>query len=179
MITLNLVPQTEKETYQTEISRRFVVFFSIGCFVIFLAFVGLLIVSYLFIYFQIGPETKRLEVEKQTEKAKKVAEFEKQIKDINTKLNTTLSAKKQIIPAMIILEETFSAINSGSYLKNIIYDKNTSAVSIKGFARTRNDALKMEENIKKNPLFTELNSPYSNFLKQTNIDFIFDFKISK
>lgn len=179
MITLNLVPQTEKENYQTEISRRFVVFFSIGCFVIFLAFVGLLIVSYLFIYFQIGPETKRLEVEKQTEKAKKVVEFEKQIKDINMKLNAITNAKKQIVPAMKIVEETFSTVNDGAYLKSIVYDKNTSTVSIKGFARTRNDALKIEENIKKNPLFAELNSPYSNFLKQTNIDFIFDFKINK
>lgn len=179
MITLNMVPQTEKENYQTEISRRFVVFFGIGCFVIFLAFVGLLIVNYMFIYFQIGPEIKRLEVEKQTERARKAAEFEKQIKDVNTKLNAVANAKKQIVPAMIIMEETFLAINSGSYLKNIIYDKNTSTVSIKGFAKTRNDALKIEENIKKNPLFTELNSPYSNFLKQTSIDFIFDFKIAK
>lgn len=180
MITLNLVPQTEKENYGIEMSRRFVVFFSIGSFVIFIAFLGLLVVSYFFISFQIDPEIKRLEAEKQTEKAKKVAEFEKQIKDINTKLNAIANAKKQIVPVAPIIGKIASASESGnSYLKNLLYDKNLSSASIKGFAKTRNEVLRIEENIKKDASFKDLNSPYSNFLKQTNIDFVFDFKINK
>lgn len=180
MITLNLVPQTEKENYKIEISRRFIVFFSIGSFVIFIAFLGLLIVSYFFIYFQINPEIKRLEAEKQTEKAREVAKFEERIKEINTGLNTITNAKKQIVPVAPIIEKMVSASESGdSYLKNLLYDKNSSSASIKGFAKTRNEVLKIEENIKKDNLFKDLSSPYSNFLKQINIDFVFDFKINK
>lgn len=180
MIKLNLVPKTGKDIYNIEITRRFIVFASIGSFIIFMAFISLLSAIYFFIYLQLTPEIKRLEAEKQAEKTKKVEEFEKQIRDTNTKLNLISSAKTQTAPISQIVNKII-VISSGknSYLKNIFIDKSSAKASIKGFSLNREQVVKIQENLKNETAFADINAPYSNLLKQDNINFSFDFKIKQ
>lgn len=180
MIKLNLVPKTEREAYDIETTRRFIIFASIGSFIILIAFISLLSAIYFFIYLQLTPEVKRLEAEKQAEKTKKVEGFEKQIKDTNAKLNLISSAKSQTAPISQIVDKII-IISSGknSYLKNIFIDKSSAKASIKGFSINREQVVKIQESLKNETAFSDINAPYSNLLKQENINFSFDFKIKQ
>lgn len=180
MIRLNLVPKTEKNAYTVEIARRFIVFTSIGFFIILMAFISLLSANYFFIYLQLTPEIERLETEKQAEKTKKVEEFEKQIKDINTKLNLISAAKTQATPISQIINKIIVASSGkNSYLTNIFIDKPATKASIKGFSLNRDQVVQIQENLKGEMAFVDINAPYSNLLKQVNINFSFDFKIKQ
>lgn len=180
MIKLNLVPKTERENYNIEIARRFVVSASIGFFIIVLAFIGLLAGNYFFIRLQLVPEIGRLETEKQAEKTKKVEEFEKQIKDTNSKLTVIINAKTQTAQVSQIIEKIIEmSSGNNSYLTSIFIDKSAMKASIKGFSANRDQVVKIQENIKSDPAFSDINAPYSNLLKQTNINFSFDFKIKQ
>lgn len=180
MIKLNLVPKTERKNYHIEIARRFVVSASIGFFIIALAFIGLLAGNYFFIRLQLAPEIERLEAEKRAEKTKKVDEFEKQIKDTNSKLAAIINARAQTAQVSQIIEKIIG-ISSGnnSYLTSIFIDRPAMKASIKGFSANRDQVVKIQENIKNNSAFSDINAPYSNLLKQTNINFSFDFKIKQ
>lgn len=178
MIKLNLLPPTEKKYYQIETIRRFVVFLSIGLFVILLLFIGLLIFNYLFISFQLEPTMRQLEIEKATEKARKVEEFEKQIKETNRKITLLTNIKKEAAPISPVLDKlTASSAGKNSYLKTFSIDRRTNAIKIEGFSSTRDQVIKIQDNLKNDSSFSDINAPYSNFLKQTNIDFTFDFKL--
>lgn len=180
MIKLNLLPQKEKDDYKTEIMRRFVVFFSIGILIIMTVFALLLGAEYLILQFQLNPEMQRLSAEKETEKFKKAEEFENQIKEINRKTSLVLNAKSQSSPILPILEKiTKSGAGDNSYLKTIIIDSSSGNINIKGFALTRDQVIKIQDNLQKEKSFINIGAPYSNFLKQKNIDFSFDFKFAE
>ncbi|KKQ51474.1 MAG: hypothetical protein US71_C0011G0030 [Parcubacteria group bacterium GW2011_GWD2_38_12] len=178
MIKLNLLPPIEKNNYKTEIMRRFVIFFGIGIFIITTIFIGLLAFNYLFLYLQLSPEMKSLEAEKTTEKYKKVEELENQIKDTNKKIGLILTIKNQVVPTFPIIEKISKAANEkDSYLKSFVIDRENSTASIKGFALERDHVVKIQDNLRNDQQFSDINAPYSNFLKQRNVDFLFDFKI--
>lgn len=178
MIKLNLLPPTEKKYYQIETIRRFVVFLSIGLSVILSLFIGLLVFNYFFVSFQLEPTIHQLEVEKATEKARKVEELEKQIKETNRKITLLTTIKKEAAPISPILEKlTAASAGKNSYLKTFSIDRRTGAVKIEGFSSTRDQVVKIQDNLKSDSSFSDVNAPYSNFLKQTNIDFVFDFKL--
>lgn len=180
MIKLNLLSPNEKKYYQTEITRRFIVFFSIGLSIITTVFIGLLVFSYFFISFQIEPIISQLEIERATEKVIKIEEFEKQIKETNQKISLLLSVKGQATPITpLIIKLADASTEKDSYLKSFLLDRKNSIGKMQGFSISRNQVIKIQENLKNESLFSEINSPYSNFLKQSNIDFIFDFKIKQ
>lgn len=178
MIKLNLLPPVEKKYYQIETVRRFVVFLSIGLFIISLIFIGLLVFNYLFVSFQLEPIAQQLEIEKATEKAKKVEEFEKQIKETNRKITLITTIKKEAAPISPIIDKiVISSIGKDSYLKTFSIDRRAGTAKIEGFSSTRNQVIKIQDSLKNESTLSDINAPYSNFLKQTNIDFIFDFKL--
>lgn len=179
MIQLNLIPQQDKKYYQTEITRRFIIFFSIGIFIITIIFIGLLLSGYFFLSLQLNPEIQRLETEKATEKFRKVEDFDNQIKETNKKISLILNIKNQATPISPLIEKILQ-VSSGnnSYLENIAIDRQTGNISIKGFSLTRDQVVKIEDGIKKENLFKDVVAPYSNLLKQRNINFSFDFKIN-
>lgn len=178
MIRLNLIPTTEKDNYRIEIFRRFVISFSIGTFIITAIFISLLAAEYFLLSLQIEPEIKRLEAEKATEKFKKVEEFENQIKETNKKISAILDIKNQTSLMVPIIEKvTNDSSGKNSYLKSIAVDKTASTVSIKGFSLTRDQVVNIQNNLKNDPSFNDINAPYANFLKQKNVDFSFDFKL--
>lgn len=178
MIQLNLIPQQDKKYYKMEITRRFVIFFGIGTFILAVIFIGLLLSGYFFLSLQLNPEIQRLETEKATEKFRKVEDFDNQIKETNKKIGLILNIKNQATPISPIIEKILQ-VSSGddSYLENITIDRQTGNISIKGFSLTRNQVVKIEDSIKKEDLFKDVIAPYSNLLKQRNINFSFDFKI--
>lgn len=178
MIKLNLLPPREKNNYKIEIFRRFIIFFSIGIFIIIAIFISLLAFNYLFLYLQLEPEKNLLNTEKVAEKFKKVEEFENQIKDTNKKISLIMNIKNQMAPVAPIIEKITNATNEkDSYLKNFVIDRGGATASIKGFSLNRDYVVKIQDNLKNDPQFSDVNAPYSNFLKQKNIDFSFDFKL--
>lgn len=178
MIKLNLIPTTEKDNYKIEITRRFLIFFSIGISIITIIFITLLGAEYFFLSLQIDPEIQKLSIEKATEKFKKVEEFENQIKNTNKKIDAILNVNNQLsLMAPAIEKITNASSGRNSYLKSVVIDKTSSTVSIKGFSPTREQVVSIQNNLKNDSSFGDISAPYANFLKQKNVDFSFDFKI--
>lgn len=179
MIKLNLLPPIEKRNYKTEITRRFVVFFSIGTFIILSLFIGLLSFNYLFLSLQLEPAIHQLAVEKETEKAKKIMDLEKQIKETNKQIILLTNIQKQSDLMMPPIERIATDSKSGnSYLTNIQINKTDGVGGVKGFSLTRDRVINIQNNLKNNRLLSDINAPYSNFLKQSNIEFAFTFKLT-
>jgi len=178
MIKLNLMPITEKNGYATEVTRRFFILFSIGASIIMIIFMALLGSAYFLLSLQIDPEIQRLSVEKATEKFKKVEEFENQIKDTNKKIDAMLNIDNQL-SLMVPLVEKIANASSGknSYLQSIVIDKTSDTISIKGFSPTREQVVKIQNNLENDSSFSDIVAPYANFLKQKNVAFSFDFKL--
>lgn len=180
MIKLNLLPPIEKKYYKIETYRRFVIFFSIGIFIIFTIFIGLLFFNYIFVSLQLEPVVRQLEIEKATEKAKKIADFENQIKETNKKIALLTNIKKQSNPIMPLIEKIINdSMSKNSYLTNLLINRPEKIGSVKGFSLTRSQVINIQKNLIANMFLSEIKSPYSNFLKQTNIDFVFDFKLTQ
>lgn len=177
MLTLNLLPQQYKHEYAFEKKKRFTVFLCIFISSIFILFNALLFSTYLFL--TIGEKAARdtIDAQQSTDIIKRLTGIEKDIKAANAKIGTLMGAHEVIIPIAPIVEKTAGLIGEGAYAESISLDALTGAVSMTGFAATRDAVLAIAKRLSESDFVDphSVKNPVKNILKEKDIDFTFSF----
>ncbi|MBZ9572049.1 PilN domain-containing protein [Patescibacteria group bacterium] len=77
-----------------------------------------------------------------------------------------------------ILEKISGVFPEGMYLNSLSYQKETSQISLSGFAQNRETLFDFKKNLEKEKRVSEIYFPPQNWVKPTEIDFQVNFKIT-
>src|SRR3990170_1553274 len=179
MLTLNLLPEQYKREYALEIKTRFAVFVFISLAVILAVFIVLLFSAYFYLRIQVNSMEESLVSQRTAANAKPMLSLEKDIKALNAKIGITAKARSDIFPVAPALEKIALLIKQGAYLKSVSLDNKTGAVTIAGFASTRDLVLDLKSDLVSSEFVKpdSIQDPIQNILKDKKIDFTFTFQL--
>lgn len=188
MIVLNLLPPIEKRLLKFDYFRRAVIFYGILILFLLGIFTIFLFPSYLTLKLQADSLEKQISFEKATVESKRVQDFEARIGEINKNSGALLEFSQKAEILSPILESLAKVLPVGAYFTEISFRKSPAErtagqassrkVALRGFAKTRADVLAIKYNLETGEYFTEIESPVLNYLKESDIDFVFFAKIS-
>jgi len=104
--------------------------------------------------------------------------FNQEIADINKKIKIIDGAQKDYVKWSEKIIQLNEIVPANIKLTRFKFDKNNNSFEIFGWALKRNDFLNFKENLEKNSMISELNSPLSNLLLQENINFSLNGKLN-
>ena len=173
----NLLPlQIKNELFEEEIKKIIIIF-------------GILILIFLFsfnlILFTINDYISRqVDLEKTVINLEKKNSEDPEIQNLREKIisiNQTLSQLNSFYQEQVRLTEIFNKISDilppQMYLTNFSYQKESTQISLAGFSPTQEILLYFKNDLEKE--FSEVSFPIQNWMKTTDIDFQFNFKIKK
>lgn len=99
------------------------------------------------------------------------------INSVNQNLSKLISFYRTKTNSAEILEKISQPLSSQIYLTNVSWQKDTSRVSLSGYAPSREILLEFKRNLEEREDFTEVYFPPSNWLKPVDIDFQVSFKL--
>ncbi len=186
MLNFNLLPQKEKEELENKNIK-------IEILILFKTFISILIVLLLlmvanYLYISIFYNTQKNVFNSLSESPalKLTQESDEKISSMNKKINRVYNIQKNLVFWSPILEELTKNIPENIYLTTITTrdvlltdEKKGHQITILGFSPIREDVISLKKFLEENPSFLEIESPISNFLYPTNINFSFSFKISR
>ena len=184
MIVLNLLPPIEKKLLKLDYLRRAVIFY--GLLILFLlgVFAIFLFPSYLTLNLQLESLEKQLNFEKATVESRQVLGLEARVGEINKNIAALSEFSKKSAALSPLLESLAKVLPDGAYFTEISFQKppagQTAAagkITLRGFAKTRADVLAVKYNLDTNEYFTEIESPVVNYLKESDVDFVFFAKV--
>lgn len=173
---MNLLPKNKKQELSLrKLNRQIII---LGCFAV-SAIIGILIclnLIYLSLYISQQQTSQNNALFNQAQ------ELETQVEDLNQELtgfiNQRLAFINKINQEKIywaqILEKLSRIIPKNIKLTSL---ETSDKIQIAGTAKTRDDVLLLQKALEQEKQFIELESPLSNFVKQSNVDFYFAFKI--
>lgn len=176
MIRLNLLPPKEKKELKWADLNQLVIILSVWLLFFLLLSSLFLIGSYSYLSNLLKKQGVLIEIRQDDPKIQHLLELENKVQQANRKIERIYLKQKELILWVPLLEEISELIPGKLYLKTFIYQPNTNQISLSGQANTRDDLIRFENSLKQSPYFTEIKSPLSNLLKQTNIDFSFTLK---
>ncbi len=173
---MNLLPPYQREIIREAITTRFL-FVALGI-MSFLALIFLVLMYNVLLYINLQTPAVigRLATEQGTQKANQVALVERDINELNSALiNIDKIRKKESFNFPYILRVIGSVMPKGTKMKSITYQGGNIAIS--GHADERPQVLKLKENLEKEKVFKNINSPLSNIIKERDINFSFSFSL--
>jgi hypothetical protein len=173
---MNLLPPYQKKAIEAEIITKFsvVVLGIVGFLALF--FLVLLYNSFLYINLQTPSLERRLEMEKATQKANTLESVEGEIARLNDVLLRIAKIRSRgSLNFPYILRLIGNIVPAGAELRSIVFQKEN--ISISGHADERAQVLTIKEKLEKEEIFTNVNSPLSNIVKERDINFNFTFTI--
>lgn len=175
---MNLLPPYQREIIQKEIIAR-LLFVALGIMSFFaLIFLVLMYNVLLYINLQTPAVITRLAAEQGTQKANMVELVEKDINELNSALvSIDKIRKKEAFNFPYILRVIGAVMPQGAKVKSITYQSGNLVIS--GHADERPQVLKLKENLEKEKVFKNINSPLSNIIKERDINFNFSFSIDE
>jgi len=168
MITLNLSPKEDQISYKQE--RIFLVIKnSFLLFLIFLIFITIVLICAK-VYLE-----KNLDdlVGSSYISANLTKEIKIKVNNINTKLRQINEIQKDYYEFSKPLIALGQLIPNNIQITSLNLDKSTMQFSLKGISKTREDLLKLQNNLETSSLFKDLKFPLSNLLAKQNINFEF------
>lgn len=173
MITINLLSPQEKKAITLEKSNISI----IGSFIVlFMVLISLSIILYTISDLQ---KENLKSLTRQTDSIQKFLNKEdnKIIEDKVDKINSYLSVIKKIQDNKTDFSKTLIEISTitpkGIRLYNLKLNKEEKKFELSGNANSRDNLLKLQENLNKSQYFTKIESPISNLISPTNINFSF------
>ncbi len=97
----------------------------------------------------------------------------REILNINDELQRINSLQNKFVPWSETLLEMYKLAPDGIRFTQIMIDRESRAVTIRGMAATRNSLIKFKEAMENSSLFAAIASPLSNLLARENITFEF------
>jgi len=176
MIRLNLLPPQEKEILAHEENRRWVVYYGSAVILILLVFLGLLGAIWFGINIQLNSAVNALDSIKTSFKGQNLKTQQTAIVALNKYLARIENIQKNQKDYSSLLILLTNLIPEGVRLESFSVDEKDAA-TLTGFAAKREQVLALQENINNSGLFEKVESPLSNLVKQTDIEFTFTFNL--
>lgn len=181
MITLNLLPPDEKRGLYFQRISRLLWFYGGQILIAFFIFV---LLSWL-VWFFLNSQAKIIETELSSYEAgiKKEAltELNKKITEANAQIEAIDKIQATHQYFSLIFTEIAGLIPEEAYLESINIQKQPATekeiaktkIILSGYAPLRDNVIQIKKNLEKSIYFEELESPMSNFVKATDINFTF------
>lgn len=169
----NLLPPNEKQNIIKEYSSR--KFILMGIFAAALGLIGFvsLIPAYLLSEARLREVTGDLARLEGKDSANVMTELTKSLSQVNLKLSILKTAPSEHAAndlLKMVIDERGGGIRVSGFLYKRNLDKD-SVISVNGVARDRESLSQFVERLKKNPLFSKVDLPVSNFAKDKNTEF--------
>jgi len=175
---INLLPSQEKEELKNEEKFKTTIILGSLSFV-FLIFLGLLLFSIkINILSEIQDKKVLIEIESRSSENPQIKEFEKNVAETNQKISQLNSFYKNQTSIPSALEKISNLLPANVYLTSLSYQKENSQVILQGYAQTREGLLEFKKSLESQKEVKNLDSPISNLIKSTNIDFYFSFNLT-
>ena len=164
MITLNLIPQSKKDALK--LARVYILIKNLTILILILT----ILVAITLLTTKAALQNYFNNIVSQSTFTTKYANtFVKGIKNFNAQLSAVDSIQKEHIPWTKFLVRFSALVPKNVAIQNL--SVNNQKVLIKGLAVSRDQLIELENNLKKDPLFTNVIIPLENLLKRENIDF--------
>lgn len=173
---LNLLPKTEKEALKLKWQTKRIYFLGGGLFLVFLLFIGQLWSLKVILFSQLQVLEKEVQDIYQGEELAQVVILEDQIKLFNDSLALIRKINQDKPIWSQVLIKLSQLLPPDTRLSRVQFSSETKS-SISGWAKTRQDLLKLKENLEQSPEFSELEYPLSSLLQPENINFHFKFTL--
>lgn len=199
MIVLNLLPPIEKKALKLDYARRAVIFYGILILFLLGVFVIFLFPSYLTLKLQLDSLEGQINFEKATVESRQVLGLEARLGEVNKNIVALSEFSKKSAALSPLLESLAKVLPSGAYFTEVSFQKSPAVqpggparttdnvqpggqaeagkITLRGFAKTRADVLAIKYNLEIGEYFTEIESPVLNYLKESDINFVFFAKI--
>lgn len=176
MLTTNLLPTEDKKLVRLEEARRLILFFAGGLVVVFVVSSILLSPSFLPLFFERKELERSLRLEEEAGRALGVAGARTRLSDLRAVISSVKLFVSGTAGASQILEEFWQQSRDGVQLSNVTLKKSGEAI-LTGTAQKRSDLLRFEKNLRDSGKFQDLSSPFSNIVREANINFTLQGKL--
>jgi len=174
MLTLNLLPQKQKEAFANEKKMRFLLFYSAELLFILILFSFLLFSIYVYINIYLNAENTIKNAAYSDQNIQKYESLEKEAENYSKRAKEIVNVKNSIVAISPFLKDFTDMLPTEFIINGIFYSKNI--FDIEGATTTRNEALKLEKILRENAKITNLNFPVENYLNLEKIKFSFKIK---
>ncbi|MBU0619527.1 MAG: hypothetical protein ABII99_03960 [Patescibacteria group bacterium] len=166
MLYLNLISKKVKQ--DIKLKRIYAILKRFGYILIIITALFAIIILFAKIILQ---NTFNQVVEQTTLITKNNQSSNKQIKEINTRLDNIEKIQNDFIPWSFLLEDLSQDISSNINFFSIKIDKDKQQIDLKGVAVTRKGLLDFKKSIEESDKFSDIYFPINNLLKENNINF--------
>lgn len=170
---INLLPKTEKEKLYNGLFKQQINSFGILITAVLLGGAIFIFNTYIFLAIQVNALKNSLNFEAIGQETKDAQSFETSVSQLNILLTKYQAFKNDNVPALNIFKTLEQITPPTAYLDALSFDG--AKIIMAGQAQSRDDVLLLESRLKKEPTFTKLESPLSNFLNKNNPKFSFTF----
>jgi len=171
---INLLPNSAKKKYGTELIWRLTLFYTVVLFIVLFIFIGLLMSINAYLRIVQAAENDSIGVFEQTSQYSGLQASESKVKDINVQIQRALTLNNRIIRISQLFPEIYAQIPSGIFLNNLSFDVSGQKLFINGFSLSRNDILNFKKNLEGLKWVKKVDSPTSNILHENNSPFDFN-----
>ncbi|MBU2036666.1 PilN domain-containing protein [Patescibacteria group bacterium] len=172
MIKLNLLPPDEKEQLNLDRLRRWVVFYGSGLLCSLSVFIFLLIVIWFSLFIQLKSLGESLDIAQRSQQGQDLKAHQDLIKELNVKIEKLGQSEKDRQNYSLIFLALAKIMPAGTRIERLSLDEKNQMV-IAGYAQKRENLLDLKASLEKSALFTDIESPLTNLIKQTDIAFSF------
>lgn len=175
---MNLLPQEDQIKIKSQYTQKIFVFFLVMVFLLSLINIILIIPSYLFI--KIKNDSLKNELETINKKPvflrykdveNSLVKFNEKIEFLNTNSGKTLKVSSVLKQIVYGLENGGVSIDSMAFDKSAPEKEKIDKIRLTGNADTRANFLQFIKNLKENNNFSEIESPASNILKNSDVSY--------
>lgn len=176
-MTTNLLPPKARiELYQDEVKKLIIILgILILLFLLSLSLILFAIKDY--ISRQVESERILVYLEKKQLETSGIQNLREKIILTNQNLSQLISFYQEQVRLTEIFNKISDILPSQMYLTNFSYQKESAQISLAGFSPTQEILLYFKNDLKKE--FSEVSFPTQNWMETTDIDFQFNFKITK
>jgi len=176
MFKVNLLPPQEKKKLELAELSRLLIFSAVRLVIILAIFILVLVNTYFCLRILINTQNDLIEIRQSDERAQRQAEVEEKIQRLNQDARKIYLKQNDLVLWIPILEDLSKIIPSGIYLINFSYRTSAGQIDLNGWASNRDKLLAFENSLKESSYFKDLESPLTNLIKQTDINFSFTLK---
>lgn len=177
MLTLNLLPPEEKKSLNIQIANRRLLIVGLAIIFNLLIFISALGLIWFSLTLKLKNNQQELTALRHKLSLENFLPLQEKIQQINNKLETLNKIQIDHKYYSRILEHLLTLIPAETKIKTI--DINENRINLQGFAPRRELVIQLKQNLETRPIFENIQSPIENFLKSTDIDFIFSFNLKK
>ena len=170
---LNLLPPKEKEKLELDDLNQLIFFLAIRIAIFLLIFILLLISTYYCLSILLKEQKRLIEINENDIRIQQLVKMEERIKNVNQQLTKINLKQNELVIWTSVLEELAKIIPSGVYLTNFSYRLFDNKINLSGWAENRDKLINLKNSLEESVFFVNLDSPLSNLIKQTDINFSF------